>query len=357
MTTPLSSYYVLGSSGSHNLFPGNLNNSYSNHLANPILPRVGGLEVAVTDVYFTPAVEEKKTTIFGHEPDDNVIRLTRRRESYHEVENTGATIRQFVDFINAQFRARGIRISINLLATEDAEYFVMHLDQPDHRVEITQEFAYAFGFTQPTYDAGKSIAERPFRNELFKLIDKTHNIRFTIYSDEIFDLRVPEPEVKSVSDLITAINNTLKDYDVFFTWDSENLIFEDENPMMILVRLSNFLENLFGVPSGTVWSGAELKIPSYSQIDLGLSSELHVVACNLCEDQYYKGLPQPILRIFPHQGSKSMVHVKFDPLQYVPLCEKRFDNIRVQFLDENLRPSIFKPESETVTVLHIRDRI
>ena len=124
-----------------------------------------------------------------------------------------------------------------------------------------------------------------------------------------------------------------------------------------MVRLSNFLEDLFGVPPNTEFSGAEVKIPSYSSIDLGLTPNFHLITCDVIEPQNYQGKLLPLLKIIPFTNSSGLQHTNCDPLLYVPVCVSCIENLKIQILDENLNYSDLKPETDTTVVLHIRERI
>jgi len=358
LNSPVSSYFTVSNSASHNIFPDNLSNSFSNHLPIPILPNGSGLEVALTDCYFTPSASTHKSTIFGHESGDNIIKLTKRAESDHCVDIIGDTINDFVEHINNEFKKRGVRLFINRVITaENLDFWQLNLIQPGYKVSITPpEFGEALGFTKQEYESGKSIAERESSPELFKLIARSDKIKFTIFKDTDFNLKVEEPNIKTVVGLITSINNALSGYNVFVSWDGESFIFEDESIGITLVKFSELIEIIFGIPHNSVFQGGEVKFPSYSTIDLGISANLNVVTCSIVEPQYYRGRPLPVLKIFPYQASPTQVHVKCNPLQYISMPDYRFDNIKVELFDEHLNPLLLKPESETTLVLHIKNQ-
>jgi hypothetical protein len=340
------------------MFPDNLQNSFSNHLPIPILPSATGLEVALTDCYFTPSTSTHKSTVFGHEAGDNLIQVTKRSESEHWVNINSTKLHDFVNHINSEFKTRGVRIMLTVFVSkEQKEFYILNLNQPGYKVSITPpEFREALGFTKPEYESGKSFAERECSQELFELIDPSHRIEFKLFKDTNSTVQVLEPDIKTVTGLITNMNHALSRFNVFVSWDGESFIFEDESIGITIVKFSELIEKIFGIPHNTSFQGAEIKFPSYSTIDLGISASLNVIACSIVEPQYYRGRPLPVLKIFPFEASPTQVHVKCNPLQYIPMPNQRFDNIKVQLFDEHMNPCILKPESETTIVVHIRDR-
>jgi hypothetical protein len=102
------------------------------------------------------------------------------------------------------------------------------------------------------------------------------------------------------------------------------------------VTLSSLLENIFGVPSGQTFTGPELSLPTYSVINLGLAPSFYIITCDVAMPQEYRGILCPVLKNIPSTKSTSMLHVKSEPLHYVPVNRAKFSNIKIEIFDENL---------------------
>ena len=219
LSFPLSTYCTLTSSACHGFFPQNLNIRFWNKLVNGIY-NGRNLEIALSDVYFTPSIDTKKNTIFGHHEKDNIIQVTTRYRSEHYIKKIAGSIEKFVEKINNEFKARGVRVHFNYLVKEDgSQYYVVTLSQANYKLKMTPDYALAMGFTESSYNSGRNVAERPFSQQLFEQIPITTQMDFTIYKDDLDTVIVTEPEIKSVADFISSINTSLQKFTVFFTWD------------------------------------------------------------------------------------------------------------------------------------------
>ncbi len=131
---PFSTYFTLCSSSSHGYFPQNLNSSFTNKIVNQIDGNAADLEVALTDIYFTPSPDKKGETIFGHEAGDDKIKVTIRHRNTHLFEKQPGIIQHFVlSYCNSEFKKRKIPIHFSLISRFDgSQFFALTLNQPDY---------------------------------------------------------------------------------------------------------------------------------------------------------------------------------------------------------------------------------
>jgi len=124
------------------------------------------------------------------------------------------------------------------------------------------------------------------------------NLEFTVFKDDKTLAYVKEPVAKTISDLISEMNRAIASYHAEFVYDGENFEYEYERPGGILIKLSPFLERLFGIPSYTWFQNRHEIFPSISDIDLGITSEFTHVNCDAIQPQIVGGKLLPCLKHF-----------------------------------------------------------
>jgi len=352
--TLFSSYLTLNSGSSQHFYPHNLGNNFTNHLVKPIENTGNELEIALVDAYFKLKDKKKDNSIFGHLENDNRISITRRSAAIHTVLNKPGFIENFVEFLNQAFERRGINIKFHTIVTEDEKEFLkLIFTQPGYRINISKNYARAFGFFKDDYPSGEIIAENPISQELFDIIDINESLKFTIFQDEVSYVYIKEPKYKDVLSLINEINKSLKDYQVFFSWN-ENFVYTYLGNADLFVSLPNYVEEIFGVPLNSVFSGSEMEFPTFENI-IFKTSEYNIITCNIIEDQEFRGKTVPVLKAF-RQNNTHAQSISCDPLQYIPINTKSIEHIRIQLFDETLERLIIDPMVETIVTVHIKSR-
>jgi len=180
------------------------------------------------------------------------------------------------------------------------------------------------------------------------LIDQTVNIEFSIYKDTQAIVQVKEPQIKTPVDLISELYKAVENYGVGFTHDGINFDYTDDGKGGTMVRLSDYLETIFGIPKNTWFRQEHESYPSYTNIDFGISSKM--VYCDLVQPQHIKGSMIPVER-FMSQDSES---TQFTDRCYLPVNFDNFGNVEVKLLDENFRHIKMTRDSMTFITLHVK---
>jgi len=358
----ISLFTTLSSSTSHEYFPENQNNLFTNKLVNPILhdQLSRGLECALTDLYYKPSPTPHRDTIFGHEPDSNKITIVNQLRSDFFVSKNEQKIENFVTHCRLEAKKWGVNIDFKISFTPEGPRFILIQGSEGYNLRMTTVYARSLGFDKEYYTPGQHEAESVFSQALFDLIDVTIRMDFTLFNDKTAIVLVQEPEVKTVSDLISEMNKALTTHNIFFIYDGSNFIFNDENEgrQRTMVELSPFISRVFGVPHPKWFIGKQMKLKSYDNINFGLDSEFLLVKCNVTESQYFHGKLSNILKLIesPNPSSTAFTHVSCVPRVYVPVHNENIENIQITLCDENSRPIEMATNSNTTVVLHFRSR-
>jgi hypothetical protein len=182
---PNSSYFTLSSAASHEFYPLNVNNEFSNILLDNIEVREGELEIGLIEAYFTPDSSKRRDTIFGNEVNDNRITQTIHYTSDHTVNKITGRVEQFVEHINDEFKKKKVKMVISLLVKDTEEHLVITLNQPRYQLQITKAYAVALGFLKDVNQSGRNEADRPYVQELYDKIDPTQLMNFKIFREEV----------------------------------------------------------------------------------------------------------------------------------------------------------------------------
>ena len=356
-------YITVGNSSSLNYFPQNTHTVFSNHL--PVaIPTDRPLEVGLVSLLYKPNKLAKKSSIFTN-PEDKIIISTQYFKFLHTITKTeNVRLETFIQGVTAQLRERHTNVEITYTTKEDGKtYIVLTNNQVDREtknpyfVQMTESYAKAFGLLETTYGNGVHRGERELSRELFNLIEPTEKLDILLTSTKVEKIIVKEPEIKTVIDLISSINEALEEKGIAFTYNFKELEYVNENNLNSTeLKLSAFLNNLFGLPEDAVFKGNDMKYPAYNEIDLSLSSELILVKSDIAKPQYYNGHMYPVLKVLKQEFSDSYVQVNCNPIIYVPCKDEHIQNIKIELQDEQFSELDLFPESFTQVTLHIKNQ-
>jgi len=369
MTTPnltyphqaVSLYTTVCSAASHEYFPENANNMFTNRLVNPIPhnPHGRGLECALIDLFYSPSPKPAKDKIFGHEPGSNLITVINQSRSHVFVSKTEPKIENFIALCNIETKKWGSKIEFKIRITKEGHKFLLVQDEEGYKLSMSPSFSKSMGFTKSYYEKGTHEAELAFSQELFDAIDASSRMDFLTYKDVTSVETVEEPEIKTASDLITEMNKALTSHKVYFIYDGKFLTFydEEEGRTGTMVQLSAFLSRIFGVPYPHWFHGKTSSVLSYANINLGLDAEFLLIRSNVIENQYFNGRLSNVLKLIQSPTSaerKTFSHISCVPPAYVPVTHGNVENIQISVCDENSGLITLASESHTTAVLHFR---
>ena len=357
---PESYYVTVSSSSSHEFFPENLNYDFSNKLVKPIIPDGHGrlLECAIMDLYFNPAIDPPKRRVFPPTEGADEINVVIEYRSELFVSKREGRIQNFVTHCNEEARKWNANFEFKVQGTLEGGKFVLVQNLEGFELKMSPNYARAMGFLKDSYKRGTHVGEKLFSQALYDQIDVTDRMNFTMFKDFENKVKVSEPEVKTVSDLISEMNKSVSSHQCYFIYDGKLFSFEDDNKGKtgLRVKISPFLSNLFNIPVNT-WFHGKMSFPTYPNINFGVDTDFQLVTCDAIENQQFFGKLLNVLRIFPVVGSTgSTVHVKFTPPVYVPVQNQLVENIRITLCDEACRPIVLTPESQTTVLLHFKSR-
>jgi hypothetical protein len=314
------------------------------------------MEIGLVELYHEPA-PEKPATIFGHHPDDNKITVVKRLEKDFQVSKQPGDLIDFVSYLNDELEKLKISIQFHIVSHHGIERLIMYQNEKDRRAILSPDYARAFGFTAGSYAEGKHDAEEPFSEEAYKQIDDTHKFKIMLIKDETHDLRVQEPKQKDVVHLITEINNTLEPFQITLVYDGETIDYENEHTIGAMTQFSSRIEEIFNIPPGHWFVGKKEILPSFPNIDLGVTNNFINVKCNVIDPQHYNGGLMPILKMFQKPETTTpgkLIRLKPAQILYFPVSVSTLDTLEIELLDEHLDPLKLAEESHTTVVLHLR---
>ena len=217
---PVSKYILLSSTSSHEYFPGNQGNDFSNKLIEPIRSNFNSnLEIGLVELYYTPVPPVHKKTIFGHETRDNIISIAQRFESAIYRTKEAVRIAVFVESLNRELAKFRPEVKFKYFGDGHTLRLIIVNDFKGFRVELTTEYARAFGFSKFVFKNGETLAEHPFNQSIYDSIDVTLQIKMSFIKDVQKDVTVNEPSEMDVSYLISEMNKAVSQFDISFLYD------------------------------------------------------------------------------------------------------------------------------------------
>ena len=357
------SYYVtLNSSSSQEYYPNNRNNGFINNLVSPIplessFESGGTLEVGVVEVFCQPK-DKNPPKIFGHSPNDNQIIVTKRLKSEFFFEKKPERIEQYFFQCNDEFKKLNLKIQFIVDVEIGVKKLILVNGELGYNLKISEPYNSAFGFINSFYSDGSHKAEEPYSQKEFDLIDITKHLHITLFKDQTFFANCQEPEKLEVVSLVSEINKCLTPYKVSVIYDGIDFEFESELASQ-MVKFPTIIEKIFGIPKDYWFKKVHEILRSYSNIDLGVSSNFLIMKTNLIEAQPFNSKLLNALRMFPRpEKTEKTVHFLCTPVLYVPVANiKTIEKIEVEFCDERLQPAALVENTDTIVVLHFRSKL
>jgi len=350
---PKYSYVTLDSSSNQEYFQDNSNQKFSTKLPQPIFNGLE-LEVGLVDLVFSP-IRDFDLNVFPRE-NDKKIRVLKKTKQQFTTKKLPGKLDDFIKVCNQELEDQNLKISFSILSTGGGLKFVMQQGIKNALAVIDPEYARALGF-KTEYAAGAHEAEEYFSQEAFDEIDTSQSMTINMYED--CPVRVEEPKIRDVSNLIFEINKSLTEFGITVLYTNDKFVFENKNTVGARVLFSDFLAKTFDIPKGYWFEKESETFPTFENINLGTKSYFINVVCNIVTPQPYDGRPMPILRTFVNP-SKDGERVVFSPennVWYVPVRKNfKFDTVEIQLLDEFMKPLVCVENSKTTAILHIKSR-
>jgi len=354
---PVSKYITLGSHAFSDYFPSNCHNDFWTFIQNSIDSNEP-LEVGIVNMFYTlDPLKPKSNKLFAPGTDENIIKVVKHNTKECFVERSTQDINYFINEVNRVLGEKtfNVRIEYNIRL----ESIIVLQREVDHTFKFSQDFANAFGFIDNDFPVGDFRAPHSVDHARFKKLQS--KLTMTLIKEEQINLTVQEPEVKNAEGLISEINKTLDLLKIRleFSYDYNFLEFENEQDLEeVSVTLSNRINHIFGIPNNTFWTKTK-KLQARKQPEFGLDSNFVLVLCNIIEAHLCMGDSKQVLQMFRTPLNVQNEFVRSEnpnPTIYHRLEStlKSVQNIRIQLVDERLRPIELKEDAETVVVLHFK---
>jgi len=146
----MSIFAAINSSSSHLYFPENRSDDFTNKLVNPIKQdrHSRGLECALIDLYYHPSSTPHRDTIFGHEPDSNVIKILNQLRNDFFVSKTEMKIENFVTHCKNEAKRWGVAIEFKIHFSSEGTKFILVHGAEGYKLRMTPDYARSLGFTK-----------------------------------------------------------------------------------------------------------------------------------------------------------------------------------------------------------------
>lgn len=347
-------------------YPTNTNTNFFVRLDNPIVVKEG-LQVGLQGLSYKSVNDKNKQTVFTPGQKDNIMtHISDRVFNVVKQREQDEQLIRFITDLNFKIRTmaatQGIIENIEFQVTKVEEHnpvfrLSINNERRDAYIRISKNYANVFGFEKPEYGFGLHEAENNVNYTAFRQIDQSWgylNIRIILRTET--ELEIEEPQTKDITHLLFNVNEKLEPYQMSIVYDGENIQFKTENDITTsYLRISRFLKELLGIDTEILY-GNDVVLEAARDIDLGISSDMILILCDLIEPQEYQNKDLPILAILPYLTSAKIVTTSVDPILYLDVKPQReIKTFKISLVDEHLKPIKLNPEFNSMVTLHFKN--
>jgi len=359
-------YMTLQSKHTPHYYPLNSGADYTVKLPKPFKFSPNSFEVGVSEFYFTlpePPKDENgnyikgKPSFFGKVENDNTIKVKGHSQSGFTMTKTSPEVIMFAkDLENElEWKNYGIRIVLDVVGTEQ-RIAIENYGVEKVSLVIPEDLAEVFGFDKSTFPPGRHVSNRGVSQSGFAEFPYDKTFEISLFNRETVDtIKVKEPKGYTIGYLMAEINSAVNPLGGEFDLEVSQLEFSSSNTGL-MVKLSPEISQYLGITPDQWFHGDDMKVSANPYLVLYSPFDFILITCSCAQDQVYGDAMRPILRILPvtDQYNKE-VQYTFSPIQYVGVADSEVSQIRVQIIDDQLRPLPVAREPSTI-VLHFRQR-
>jgi len=342
-------------------YPNNSQHSFIVNLFKPINCLLTPYEVAVTDVYLNKSplrnlfdLEPGKVFVNVNNPDNTQVTVSR---------NPSYSLSKWLShcslsFRNANFPNLNFAFVLNPSGLVAAISFENAEDKYEY-VRFPKALSQALGYTYSDFVLGTHVTEVPPSLELFQRLSE--NIVFELLKDPIKTTvtltksKRGDGLYESPLDLVTIFNSKMEDQGIKISMtsgmDETEIEIDQDNTTL---SFNKPLSKILGIPDSTVISNKGTTTYDHMP-NLNIGNEFFLFLSDLISPQHVSSQMIPLLRMTeqPEHNGK-LVHVKMNPLMYLPVKREIINSIQFEIKNELMRNVRFSTGSVVKVVLHMR---
>jgi len=330
------SIIYLKSNESLEYFPDNQPHEFSNYLLRPLCIPSGGMEVGISEIFYTPKNQNYKVL---PKPEDGLIICSRVPE-VEKTLNLPRTESDFNDWVinsNIALTVDDFQVEINEDFTQPEVYIHIVNNNRDKTFVIPRNIAAILGFHETEFGPGQHAAVHPVSPTSFLNLPLDGELSFKLTSlPTPQTVTVNEPRVYSCESLVRSINEAFnsKNIPLQFRASFQGTSVSTTDPTGWRLKFSPKIKHIFSLPNDIeVKKGRNYSRFNFIQWD-PRPYTLNV-ACDLVEPTSFGSKFVNFLRIFEQSEVYDKPRCeKFNPVQYHPVCKSFFQTIKITILDD-----------------------
>ena len=335
--------------------------------------RYVGNDVMTDDYYKNLSVNTELTISIVKFPyKGSMITLHQQFDALRSFKKQNISYEEFFQYVSSEVARDGYELSFTFDQNKKVTITVnvTAVTDPRNHVVLPLEIRDCLGFQREKFPVGTYRSQVPINVTKYTAIpaDKTLFFRFYAYSWLYQEMK--EPKSLYVKDVVDELNQSFKnlrsqEFTIEFYYDDGHLRVFDIPPD-VEMTLPKPLASYFGIPEETkIRNGSRIPLASeivYEEDEIeyldenpttsaaGEATRL-LICCELVKEMPYGKRLVNLLREIPlfYDVDTEVEHI-FNPIQYLPLNTSIVNEIRINYLDEDLRPVEFTNKATSVTL-------
>jgi len=342
-------------------FPKNTQHMFSNNFFKPINCLLTRYEVALTDVYLNKSILRE---LFENNRPGQIFVTVQSSDTRDIVltRNPNLLLSKWLAHCNTTFQTNSNKLSFAFVLNPACSVAAISFEnrETDYGfVRLPKNVTVALGYQYTDFVLGTHVTETSPNLEVFQQLPQSISIQL-----------VPEPTKYTISisksergdglyemplDLISLINSEFEKLDLKISIISglDETVFDIDQDNTT-ISFDSQLANIFRLDSDTVIS--EKGKTTYDHLpNLNVGNEYFLFLCDIVAQQHYSNQMIPLLRMTEQtEESNKLIHVKLNPLLYLPVKREVIESIQFEVKNELLRHVMFSTSSALKAVLHLR---
>src|SRR5207237_3069489 len=142
MVSPNSSNITASSFSSHEFYPENVGNNFTNkiHTNIPEYQDDNELEIALQHVTYSLDSSALTPAIFDHDPEANKITVITRAQQINKFVKSEPNVVNFINEVNKRFQREQNQLSFNYYSEDGNIYFTLHYNVDGYRIQFSTNY-------------------------------------------------------------------------------------------------------------------------------------------------------------------------------------------------------------------------
>ena len=302
----------------------------------------------------------------------SMITLHQQFDAVRSFKKRNLTYQEFFQFVSSEVARDGYELGFTFDENKKVTMTVKvtAVTDPRNYIVLPLEIRDCLGFQRDKFPVGTYKSHMPINLPKYTAIPADQTLFFRFYAYSWLYQEMKEPKTLEVKDVIDELNQSFKslrsqEFTVEFYYDDGHLAVFDIPPD-VEMTLPKPLATYFGIPQDQkIRNGSRIALASeivYEEDEIEYLDENPItsvageptrllICCELVKEMPYGKRLVNLLREIPlsHNVNTEVEHV-FNPIQYLPLNTSIVNEIRINYLDENLRPVEFTNKATSVTL-------